>query len=130
MDLETFTRISLIARKKRRREENKRQHAQAATRRTPGWDDTLPPVLFSISEVAKRTGLRRGELFARLEAAGWIRWDLGTQAWAACDVVVEPGLMAVRRKRIGWSAHVHQAMVTPAGWAELVRAGIAVAGES
>ncbi|MEM5427210.1 phage antirepressor KilAC domain-containing protein [Cupriavidus oxalaticus] len=128
MSLAEFTRISLAARKKRLRGENVRKHA--TTRRAPGWDETLPPVVFSITETAKRLRLRRNEMFTWLEAAGWIRWDAATQAWAACDTAIEPGWMATRRKTIGWSSYVYQAVITPAGLAELVRAGIAGAGES
>lgn len=111
--------------RKRRSAENKLRHA-AQARRAPGWDVTLPPVVFSITEAAKRLGLRRNELFAWLEANGWICWNPDTQTWAARDTAVELGWMATRRKTVGWSSYVYQAVITPAGLGEL---GIRAPGE-
>ena len=119
-------RFGRAAQRARRSEENKRKYAQAAARRAPGWDETLPPVVFSITEAAKRLGLRRNELFSWLEANRWIRWNPDTQTWTARDIAVEHGWLAVRRKTIGWGLYVHQVVVTPAGLGDL---GIRVPGE-
>ncbi|WP_370565980.1 phage antirepressor KilAC domain-containing protein [Cupriavidus sp. UME77] len=73
----------------------------------------------SIRAAAQCLSVRQGELFAWLSARGWISTHPETNAWAACDAVIERGWLATRRKTIGYQRYVFQALVTPLGLAEL-----------
>jgi phage antirepressor YoqD-like protein len=65
-----------------RRDENKRRHAEPVPR-APGWDDTLPHGIISISirTAAHHLLIKQGELFSWLSERGWIARDDSAAGW-------------------------------------------------
>ena len=106
--------------RQRRRDENKRTHAEPV-RRAPGWDDTLPHGSISIRATAHYLSMKQDEPFAWLSERGWIARDDVAAGWVGCSDAIERRWLATRRKTIGNQRYVVQVMVTPHGLTELAR---------